>query len=294
MRNNGIIGMALLVALLFSACTKDDGDQSTETANFELQLTGLEDLGDNAQYEGWIIVDGAPVTTGVFSIDADGNPSQSSFEVASEDLEKATTFVLTIEPKPDNDTAPSKVHVLAGDFSGDDADLTIEHGAALGTDLSSSRGSYLLATPTDGPDNNEKSGVWFLDNSSGAPAPGLTLDALPEGWIYEGWAVIDGVPVSTGTFSSTTGADSAASYSGAEPGPPYPGEDFIVNAPGGLSFPTDLSGGVAVISIEPVPDNSPAPFALKPLVGMIPSDVQDHTVYALDQNLSVPTGSVKR
>ena len=29
----------------------------------------------------------------------------------------------------------------------------------------------------------------------------------------------------------------------------FPGEDFLINAPMGLSFPTDIMGGVAVISI---------------------------------------------
>ena len=87
-------------------------------------------------------------------------------------------------------------------------------------------------------------GVWFLDNSSGAPAVGLTLPTLPDGWIYEGWAVIDGVPVSTGTFSTVDAADNSATFSGSKAGPPFPGEDFLINAPGmWLTFPTDLKGG---------------------------------------------------
>ena len=77
-------------------------------------------------------------------------------------------------------------------------------------------------------------------------------------------------------------------------GPPFPGEDYLVNAPSGLSFPTDLAGGKAVISIEPVPDNSDAPFLLKPLVGDIASDAMDHTTYSLGQNLNFPTGTVSR
>ena len=39
----------------------------------------------------------------------------------------------------------------------------------------------------------------------------------------------------------------------------FAGQDFI--AP-----PVDLIGHTAVISVEPDPDNSPAPFALKPLI----------------------------
>lgn len=284
--------MALVTAVLFSACEKDES--TDQMANFDLNISGLEDLGSTAQYEGWIIVDGAPKTTGVFSVDENGDLSSRSFSVLESDLRDASTFVLTIEPSPDNDPAPSSVHILAGDFNGDAAALTIAHDAALATDLSSSEGNYILATPTDAEDDNEASGIWFLNNSSGAPAAGMILDALPEGWVYEGWVVIDGVPVTTGKFTSITGADDAAPYSGPNQGPPFPGEDFLSNAPSGLSFPTDVTGMTAVISIEPVPDNSAAPFVLKPLIGAIPANAAVHSVYTMDQNLAVPTGSVNR
>ena len=75
-------------------------------------------------------------------------------------------------------------------------------------------------------------------------------------------------------------------------GPPFPGEDFLTNAPAGLSFPTDLAGGTAVISVEPEPDDSSAPFTLKPLVGPIPADAVDHETYTVGNNImSFPTGS---
>lgn len=282
--------MALfMVSLSFTSC----GDDEPTTESFTLNISGLEDLGSEAAYEGWIMVDGAPQTTGVFSVDANGNLSATSFDVDAEDLANATAFILTVEPSPDNDPAPSDVHILAGDFSGNSASLDVSHGAALGNDFSSSNGKYILATPTDMDDTNEASGIWFLDNSSGSPEAGLSLPTLPAGWAYEGWAVIDGTPVSTGTFTSATGVDDSAVYSGAG-GPPFPGEDFLNNAPTGLTFPTDLTGGTAVISIEPVPDNSTAPFVLKPLVGMIPSGADVHTVIDMGQNLAFPTGSVSR
>jgi hypothetical protein len=289
MRKNFLYAFILSAFILsMTACEQKD------EANFELNISGLEDLGDDYLYEGWLIVDGEAITTGTFSVDANGSLSQNDFSVASDDLEMASTFVLTIEPSPDNDPAPSKVHVLAGDFSGNSAMLSIDHGAALNTNFSSGMGTYLLATPTSATDMDEKSGLWFLDPSSGSAMPGLTLPALPEGWIYEGWAVIDGQPVSTGTFSEANMADSDASFSGMEMAPPYPGEDFVGNAPNGLSFPTDLTGGMAVISVEPVPDNSSAPFAIKPLVGVISADAMAHTPYEMGQNLNFPSGTVTR
>jgi len=61
-----------------------------------LSLTGLEDLGTDARYEGWLIVDGGPVSTGIFSVDGSGVPSQTDFEADNTDITNATLFVLTI------------------------------------------------------------------------------------------------------------------------------------------------------------------------------------------------------
>jgi len=277
--------MIAVFALVFQACSDDNG-------TLDLNINGLEDLGSSAIYEGWIIVDGSPVSTGTFSVDGNGTLSKTSFDIDQADLDAASTFVLTVEPSPDPDAGPSDVHILAGDISGNAASLTIAHGAALGNDFSSSVGNYILATPTNSDPNDEASGIWFLDNSSGAPEAGLTLPTLPAGWAYEGWAVINGTPVSTGTFLTASGADNAAPFSGDASGPPYPGEDFLNNAPGDLSFPTDLRGGTAVISIEPVPDNSASPFVLKPLVGAIAGNAPDHTVQSMGKNLEFPTGTV--
>ncbi len=165
----------------------------------------------------------------------------------------------------------------------------------LGNDFMSAAGKYILATPTDGAETNEKSGIWFLSLASGSPAVGLTLPTLPAGWKYEGWVVTGGKPVTTGKFTAVDMVDESDPFSSTMPGPPFPGEDYLVNAPSGLTFPTDLSGGTAVISIEPEPDNSPAPFVLKPLVAAIPDPAMDHTTYDLTKNLSsFPTGTATK
>lgn len=283
----------LLAALFFSACTEEDAADPMK--NLTLTISGLEDLGNDAIYEGWLIVDGAPVSSGTFSVDANGKMSQTTFNVNSTDLDNASTFVLTIEPVPDNNAGPSDVHLLAGDFTGSNATLFVGHTAALGSDFSTASGNYILATPTNGPDTNEESGIWFLSLAGGSPAVGLTLPMLPAGWKYEGWVVTGGQPVTSGKFTEVDIVDESDPYSGPIPGPPFPGEDYLENAPSGLTFPTDLKGGTAVISIEPDPDNSSAPFTLKPLVGAIASDAMDHVTYGMDRNLgSFPTGSASK
>jgi hypothetical protein len=291
----------LMAAIALVACEKemDDSimDEKSAKSKLDLSFDGLSPLGPNFRYEGWLIVENMPVSTGKFNITPSGQMAPRVFNVKKGDVEDAAMFVLSIEPQPDNDPGPSSTKILGGVFSNGMADLKINHGAALGTNFSDAMGKYILATPTDGANTNEKSGIWFLDLSSGGPMEGLGLPVLPAGWIYEGWTVINGVPVTTGTFMETSGmADNFDAYSSQEnPGPPFPGEDFLMNAPGTLSFPTDISGGVAVISVEPYPDNGPEPFAIKPLVGMIPTDAMDHTTYMMDLNAaSFPTGMAKK
>jgi len=288
--------LSVLAVFSLASCGDDEVLSTTQTTSLDLSLTGLEDLGSDYAYEGWVIVDGAPVSTGVFSVDANGTPTQLNFELSQDNFDGASTFVLTIEPSPDPDPAPSKVHILAGDFDGDQAGLSVDHGAALGNDFSSATGNFILATPTDGgSDTDENSGVWWLDPSAG-PGAGLNLPELPEGWAFEGWAVIDGKPLSTGTFTSVAGSDDFSGFSGTAGGPAFPGEDFLTNAPDGLTFPVDLSDKTVVISIEPVPDNSAAPFRLKPLVAQVPTDALDHTVYTMNNNAEAtnPFGMVSK
>ena len=288
------LGMAAVISL--ASCSDDDA-MPVGAQDLNMNVTGLQALGADYQYEGWIIVDGAPVSTGTFTVDENGTPSQTTFQVATEDAAAATKFVVSIEPVQDADPAPSAVKILAGDFSGDTSTLTTSDAAALGTSFESATGKFIIATPTDGnPDVNEESGVWFLDNSSGSPMVGLDLPTLPAGWAYEGWAVIDGTPVSTGTFTSMTGADNANPHNGQSMSPPFPGEDFLNNAPAGLTFPTDLSSATIVVSVEPVPDNSAAPFVLKPLVAPVGANVATHTALDMSNNALAtnPTGSVTK
>ncbi|MFZ0390972.1 MAG: T9SS type A sorting domain-containing protein [Calditrichia bacterium] len=265
----------------------------------QLSFNDLPALANGYHYEGWAIVDGMPISTGKFNVDLNGDLvdlngimiPNGEFKV-NRNINSATAIVLTIEPPNDTDPAPAHTHFLAGDVSGSMASLSVGHGAALGDDFTGAMGNYILATPTNGPNTDENSGIWFLDLTSGSPMQGLNLPVLPDGWAFEGWTVINGMPVTSGKFLKADSQDWADPYSSNLPGPPFPGEDFLLNAPAGLTFPTDIAGGTAVISIEPMPDDDPAPFALKPLVGDIPANAVDHFTYSMNNNAGVfPTGS---
>lgn len=269
--------VVLALGMLATSCSNDD-DNSSNMTDLVLNLSGLEALGDDFVYEGWIIVNGSPVSTGTFS----SVTFPQSFTVNAEQLDNASTFVLSIEPAVDPDPAPAATKILAGDFSGNSANISSN---GIVGDFSTASGNYILATPTDSDNMNEESGVWFLDNSSGSAVDGLSLPNLPDGWKYEGWAVIGGTPVSTGTFTDVSDFDDNATtsiFKGDDgDGPAYPGEDFLQNAPSGLTFPTNLRGTTIVISVEPSPDNSLAPFTLKPLAHMVPVAAMTHTTITM-------------
>ena len=114
----------------------------------------------------------------------------------------------------------------------------------------------------------------------------------------EGWVIGDAGPISTGTFTDFQAVDSGNGFSGTENnvGPPIPGEDFFNNAPTGETFPLDVRGRTVVISVEPVPDNSTAPFLLKPLTYTLDADAATApTTFSFNQNLgSLPTGTASR
>ncbi len=276
-----LLTIAAVGMLTFAACS-DDIENTPKTANLNVAISGLENLGADYVYEGWIIVEGSPVSTGTFSVNDSGELSNTSFEVDAGSLATAGKFVLTIEPANDTDPAPANTKILAGDFSGSSANVS---STGIVGDFSAASGKYILATPTDGMSNNERSGIWFLDISGGSPAAGLSLPTLTAGWKYEGWVVINGTPISTGTFTDVAAADDNAAttpFKGNENnGPGFPGEDYIQNAPAGLTFPTDLRGTTVVVSVEPDPDNSPNPFTLKPLAHTVPTDAADHVTLTM-------------
>ena len=273
----------------------DDPEESLGGAPVALEFSGLEPLGEGFVYEGWIVVDGSPVSTGRFTLEEiDGERNYTAESLATQsDLDNATDFVLSIEPAEGDDPAPADPKPLAGAIVDGVAELSIAHPAALGDDFSSAAGQFILTTPTTEATDDDYSGVWFIEVTNDGPVAGLDLPELPAGWVYEGWVVIDGQPISTGRFVDPGAIDDFNGFSGELGNPPFPGEDFVVNAPAGLEFPTNLADGNSsvVISIEPEDDDSPAPFAFKPLATDIAEGTAPEVAVELGTGPAFPTGS---
>ena len=295
---------ALFLSLFLAACDSDssDGQEEDMQRTLRLDFTGLEPLTNGFHYEGWVLSAGAAnVSTGKFNVDdagnlvdLNGNPIASNSFETNVDLSVVPSMFITIEPDGDTNQTPSTTRILGGEFDNGVATLTVEHRTAIDATLFLAAGTYILSTPTNGPDTDEDSGVWFINRTAGPRGRGLTLPDLPPGWTYEGWTVVDGIPVTTGTFTEVTGADEAAPYSGPMEGFSFPGEDFLTNAPAGLSFPTFLSGALVVVSVEPSPDSDVAPFTLKLLSGAVPGNAVSETTYNLENNAAAfPTGSAR-
>ena len=231
-------------------------------SRLRLDLDGLEPLA-SGHYEGWAIFGDDKLSTGKFNLADDGSKLTLSGEAidlfeTGVDLAGADAIVITIEAEDDIDDVPSGIVVLAGDLAGATASL------AFPTNFSTIAGGYILATPTDDDSTNDTAGVWFLI-PGGTPA--LTLPALPDGWVYEGWGVTQGTPLTTGRFLEASGTDFAAPFSGPNSGPPFPGEDFVTNLPDAIAPPVDLADGAStiVLSVEPDLDGAD-PTRRRPLL----------------------------
>ncbi len=280
--------------LLITSCSSDDNDNGPEMANITLNINNLETLGSDYVYEGWIIVNGSPISTGTFT----SISSSQVFSVEKSNIDAATKFVLSIEPEGESAAdalIPSNTKLLSGDFIGNANSVSVSVENQL-VGILSAQGKFILASPTDALDNDE-AGVWFMN----PPNAGLTgLPSLGSGWKYEGWVVVgtnNDIVLSTGKFDTATGSDNSSFFSGNLPAPQFPGEDFLATgvAITGLTFPLDLRGKKIVVSIEPEPDNSSEPFVLKPLVGTAATVTGMANVNTMTlNNASFPSGTVTR
>lgn len=295
-----LIASLISASMVITSCSSDDDStpQQVTASSLTLNLQGLSDLGDSEVYEGWIMVDGTPQTTGTFTVNEAGMASQTMFDVATADLESATAFILSVEPANDTDPTPSDIKILSGDFSEDSAMVNT---AEMIGDFTGISGTFFLRTPTDemmGTANNmnDEFGIWFGDIDQGMPpVANFVLPMLDDSkWVYEGWVVADGTPISTGRFTAFDMQDDFNGHSEtAGTGPNLPGEDFFINPPAGVMFPLDVRNRMVIISVEPAVNDDPAPFLLKPLSATADMTLVQNQSLMMN-TAAIPSGVVTR
>lgn len=306
-----IFGLAIFGFLFLSSCSDDD-DNTPSTKTVSQSFQNLPDLGANYVYEGWLIVGEEKISTGRFS-----NSEGASFTSNSLDILKvnaATMYVLTIESTNEtgDDLAnPSGWIFSKGAFSGSNATPSTDDALyAAGTNLETATAQAFLKAPSVDMVGSDANGIWFI-NALPPTAGGFTnLPTLADGWIYEGWVVVNDTsgnptPVSTGRFSDPNAADVSFfgatnnnEFKGPNGVPPFPGEDYIVdpnNRYPNVDFPIDLTSATVVISIEPTTNDVQAPFGLKPFVQELNNQAVSTAFSVTNDYAGKPiTGSVTR
>ncbi len=290
------LGLGLI--LISAGC---DGDSGSSAAAPKVRMTidaqNFTPLKEGFTYKAWARVGGVYLSADAFNVTETGQLLTSGSQLRDKsfvfegDITDADLIVISIEGKTGAGEVPSQSIMLAADVTGVTELLTTSHSAALGGSLSSQTGQLTVMTPSDIDTSNEASGIWFLTVSGATMTKGLSLPTLNEGWVYEGWIETGGARYSTGRFSSNTSLDTNL-YSFPD-SPPFPGEDFLINPPTGVTFPLNLDGGKVLITAEPEPDDSIAPSGIVVLTAQLPSTVVGGSVHQLvNTELALPTATI--
>ncbi len=150
-------------------------------------------------------------------------------------LTDAARILISVEPYPDGDPAPSGSFLLGGDVANGAASLSTSHSFAWGTTVVKDTVFYRFDSPSTSIDTDYFRGLWFYS----VPTPGDTVSTLglpeaPAGWTYQAWVQrsTDATPTSMGRFTDPLAADSdgagpAAGTDTTAVLPRFPGQDFL-------------------------------------------------------------------
>lgn len=316
---SAILGLLVIVGIIVGGLILLDNIQSVpETSDItptptpqpsrvSLVLTNMAELPVDKQYAVWGVINSTPLLIGTFKMEGErvvptlGTHYEDGEFLTATDVSAAGEVYITVEHAATTPSHPTSARYLTSN---------VEEGiGALSSslrDLDGFRGEYILASPTDTSDTNETSGVWFMHrNEDGTYSAALSLPELPDGWNYQGWVRHEGRVLTTGTFRQGNMQDGFALYGGDVPGPAFPGEDFLLQAPESFAaaFPLNLTTGETevFITIEPVltsaqdQDASSVSgiFQFTVLHTEISEDADENVNYPMDaESLVLPSGIV--
>lgn len=200
------------------------------------------------------------------------NLSDPIFRFSNAELGSFRQFLLTIEQE--QVTQPTGSTLLEAAYNGRNDTLLATPFTQTYSALQNA--TFMLVAPTDLTGINQRSGLWFLqrtdERTQSVPLslnldPGVILSLPPRGWVYNGWVrndLSDELWLETGRFTAVNRPDQQAFYyDDTVTAYPYPGEDFLRNAPQNVFFPLNIpSTGEreVVISLEPENVSTQGPF----------------------------------
>ena len=212
--------------------------------------------------------------------------ADGTFKNLSVNLDDYDSMFITIQSPSGSSTTPSSTVYMRSEIPDSLEDSSVR-GLSFSATINTGINSFVVATPTDDNPDDELSGVWFYRNLN-TEEPGLELDPAPTGWRWEGWVWHDGIWLSTGRFIDPEASDDFSGDSGTVRTPGVPGEDFLFNAPAGVTFPWVLAQGDSVaVTLEPEPDPTPGQFRTRMLQAHFQADPSPFALLLL----ALPTNS---
>lgn len=247
-----------------------------------------------ARYALWAVAKGHDYPAGAFCVDGKGAavavdgmaPAVFTLGVPKRSV---TEFFVTQE-EGDAKT-PGKQVFLRGAVAKGKAKLDAPIQAA---DYQKATGAFVLDNPVTVNDKDDFNGLWFSRYVSRRYAPALDLPESPDGWMYEGWVMVGGVPLRTGKFRTGTDASDWDGYSGRSGAselitmgmPPMPGQDFITRLPRGV--PTgpnlpNLGGATVLVTLEnaTLAGEETYPSPIRVFEGKVPTPAAHNVTYEL-------------
>lgn len=296
MRRSFVFGVLLL--LMMQGCGNTPRQFNPLPAAFgdlrgvALGFEQLRPLGEGeGRYALWINLENRDsVGLGPFDVNTDGRPVNANGDLiqrftADRNLFSSVSVLITIEPGGTPGDSPGQAAILQGPFLDGVAELRVPAPLLIGE----SAGSYRVFTPTNGPDTAEGSGLWSMDTDG---EPLLQLPPLNNIYAWEHYMVIDGQILSMARFASPDLPDFINPFSGPLLAPPFPGEDFLFNAPSGIVFPADLEGAHLLLTLEPIFDDTIGPSQLVVLEAFLPAGLQGGEIIELtNRTAGFPTGT---
>jgi hypothetical protein len=287
-----IIWILLFIFTLQFSCEKKaellaPHDQETK---LELMLTGLGNLGSNAQYTLWAVYDSSSVEItallGHFTTDNQGVLSQNVFEVNLGIMQRANTLVISIEEADTIPSAASVYRIIAAKLKANNGTFSIGDEYLVDFDVTQANGFYQIMKPQG---SDSVKGIWFMSGETDTTREaGLELPEAPTRWTYEAYVIVGGDSFPTGIFTNPAVADGHDDYGDPnQPMPtyPFPGENFQIDPETGNNLNLDLRGAEVLVKImPPIPAYAHKPFTLEIFKGTIPNDADINTTYQLTNN----------